>query len=135
MAMAQDKLTGNFHWQSNGYIDKIQYNYQFHFYEDNKFISSCVLQEKDTLIQNSRKGIFKIEGDILILNITHESLPQEKGELYFRYETLSEITTIKMEMKIIENKLIIKHIYGENIFGIFHKNKSVEYDKIIHWIL
>ena len=58
------------------------------------------MQEKDTLIQNSRKGIFKIEGDILILDITHESLPHKKGGLYFSYETLSKITTIKMEMKI-----------------------------------
>jgi hypothetical protein len=112
-------------WIKNGF-NGLYYIYSLKFYDKNKIGFSYMTSESEYghpyTINIRRFGTFYIENNVLIINF-HSVTGSRYNRPKYRDEPLSENCEIKMEIEIIEEKIILKEHTGK---AFYLKNPNYE---------
>jgi hypothetical protein len=129
--LTENIINGRFEtWENAGYSGNSYYNYQIKFYEENKILFVPFIKENNgpVISDKSMLGTFYMENNIVTINFTHNTNIEGPGPFSeddirnIRIKPLAKEIDIRLEINIIENKLIINRISGKNIFEIFNEN-------------
>ena len=116
-------------WVFEGFKNGFYYTYVLYFFDTNEVsfsYNTCSQKYGLPYICNIfRRGTYYIENNILIISFNtvrrnQYNVPNNDNELTI------ENTIIRLEMEIIEYKLIVKQISGITIFENHNKNETIE---------